>query len=177
MPFCRAPGCWGPGVPCQFDFACAVIDGVIISHSHIDHWNGIPGLAERFPIGAVYISHPMAKDASPSLAVLRSACAEHGIPIVKLSGPSRLSWGEGSADVAVLHPANDAELQEAQRLNDRLVERALAMDGTCTGEHGIGLGKKKYLVAEHGADVVDVMRSIKQAIDPRGIMNPGKILP
>jgi D-lactate dehydrogenase (cytochrome) len=49
------------------------------------------------------------------------------------------------------------------------------MDGTCTGEHGIGIGKKKYLTAEHG-DAVETMRAIKRAIDPLNIMNPGKVL-
>ena len=66
------------------------------------------------------------------------------------------------------------ELAEAERLNDRLVMRALAMDGTCTGEHGIGLGKMKFMTAEHGEGVA-VMRSIKKALDPDNIMNPGKI--
>ena len=69
---------------------------------------------------------------------------------------------------------NPAELAEAERLNDRLVMRALAMDGTCTGEHGIGLGKQKFLVAEHG-EAVSVMREIKKALDPLNILNPGKI--
>ena len=67
-----------------------------------------------------------------------------------------------------------AEIAEAERLNERLVMRALALDGTCTGEHGIGLGKMKFLTAEHG-DAVSVMREIKKALDPLGILNPGKI--
>ena len=84
--------------------------------------------------------------------------------------------GDGNFHLVFLvDPDNADELREAQRINDRLVERALAMDGTCTGEHGIGLGKKKYLVAEHG-DAVETMRGIKQAIDPGNIMNPGKVL-
>lgn len=78
--------------------------------------------------------------------------------------------------VFLIEPDNEKELSEAKRLNQRLVERALAMDGTCTGEHGIGLGKRQYMRAEHG-DAVDVMRAVKTALDPLGIMNPGKILP
>jgi D-lactate dehydrogenase (cytochrome) len=74
----------------------------------------------------------------------------------------------------VLDPNSAAELDEAAALNDRLVTRALAMGGTCTGEHGIGLGKMKFLQAEHG-EGVDVMRSIKRALDPDNRMNPGKI--
>jgi D-lactate dehydrogenase (cytochrome) len=77
--------------------------------------------------------------------------------------------------VYLIDPGKPDELREAQRLNDRLVERALAMDGTCTGEHGIGIGKLKYMRAEHG-EAVTVMRAIKRALDPDGIMNPGKLI-
>ncbi len=65
-------------------------------------------------------------------------------------------------------------LPEVQAINRRLVERALAMDGTCTGEHGIGLGKQDWLVAELG-DAVDLMRAIKHALAPKDLFNPGKI--
>jgi D-lactate dehydrogenase (cytochrome) len=68
------------------------------------------------------------------------------------------------------------EIAEAERLNDRLVRRAIAMGGTSTGEHGIGSGKIQYLEAEHGAAGVDVMRMLKRALDPHDIMNPGKIV-
>ncbi|MGH7124919.1 MAG: FAD-linked oxidase C-terminal domain-containing protein, partial [Stellaceae bacterium] len=67
------------------------------------------------------------------------------------------------------------EMQRANEFNERLVMRALAMDGTCTGEHGIGYGKMDFLVAEHG-EAVSVMRLIKKALDPDNIMNPGKIV-
>ena len=84
--------------------------------------------------------------------------------------------GDGNFHLTfVLDRANPAELAEAERLNDRLVLRALAMDGTCTGEHGVGTGKMKFLAAEHG-EAVSVMRLIKQALDPDNLMNPGKIV-
>ncbi len=85
--------------------------------------------------------------------------------------------GDGNFHLGFLIDRNDPkELAEAERLNERLVMRALAMDGTCTGEHGIGLGKMKFLTAEHG-EAVSVMRAVKKALDPLGIMNPGKIFP
>ena len=77
--------------------------------------------------------------------------------------------------VYVLDPAAPAELEEASRLNERMVVRALAMGGTCSGEHGVGYGKMKFLEAEHGA-ALDVMRTIKRALDPDNRMNPGKMV-
>jgi D-lactate dehydrogenase (cytochrome) len=74
----------------------------------------------------------------------------------------------------VLDPGNPSELAEVKALNVRLVRRALAMGGTCTGEHGIGLGKIDDLLEERG-ESVDVMRAIKRALDPENRMNPGKI--
>jgi D-lactate dehydrogenase (cytochrome) len=68
-------------------------------------------------------------------------------------------------------------MAEAHRITDRLVERALAMGGTSSGEHGVGLGKMRFLEAEHGAPAVAVMRAIKGALDPLDLMNPGKVLP
>jgi D-lactate dehydrogenase (cytochrome) len=75
----------------------------------------------------------------------------------------------------LLNPDDRAEVDEARRLNEQLVRRALAMGGTCTGEHGVGYGKMKYMEAEHGA-ALDVMRIIKQALDPGNRMNPGKVV-
>ena len=77
--------------------------------------------------------------------------------------------------VYVLDPSSEAELNEARALNERMVMRALAMGGTCTGEHGVGYGKMKYLEAEHGPGI-DVMRAIKRALDPDNRMNPGKMI-
>ncbi len=76
----------------------------------------------------------------------------------------------------VIDPNDPEELAEAKRLNESLVRRALAMDGTCTGEHGVGIGKRVWMEAEHGP-AVGVMRSLKQALDPQNILNPGKVLP
>ena len=77
--------------------------------------------------------------------------------------------------IYVLDPANAAELEEARRLNDRMVMRALAMGGTCTGEHGVGMGKIDSVEEEHG-DAVAVMATLKRALDPKDIMNPGKVV-
>jgi D-lactate dehydrogenase (cytochrome) len=85
--------------------------------------------------------------------------------------------GDGNYHVLfMLDPDDPAELAAAERLNDALVEHALAVGGTCTGEHGIGSGKIGYLEREHG-DLVPLMREIKRAFDPNGILNPGKVLP
>jgi D-lactate dehydrogenase (cytochrome) len=77
--------------------------------------------------------------------------------------------------VFMLDPNRPEELIEANRLNERMINRALAMEGTCTGEHGVGYGKMDFLVTEHG-EALSVMRTIKKALDPDGILNPGKIL-
>jgi D-lactate dehydrogenase (cytochrome) len=84
--------------------------------------------------------------------------------------------GDGNFHVlCVVDPKSGAELEEVHRFSEHTVERALRMGGTCTGEHGVGLGKKKYLMEEHGP-ALDVMRSIKRALDPDNRMNPGKVL-
>jgi D-lactate dehydrogenase (cytochrome) len=77
--------------------------------------------------------------------------------------------------VFMLDPNRPEELIEANQINERMVDRALAMEGTCTGEHGVGYGKMDFLVAEHG-EAVSVMRAIKKSLDPDGILNPGKIV-
>jgi len=84
--------------------------------------------------------------------------------------------GDGNFHLVMVVNHDDAdEVARAQDLHERMVMRALAMDGTCTGEHGIGYGKLDFLIAEHG-EAVSVMRSIKQALDPDNIFNPGKVL-
>ena len=76
----------------------------------------------------------------------------------------------------LLNPDDPTEVAEARQLNEQLVVRALALGGTCTGEHGVGYGKVKFMRAEHG-DALDVMLAIKAALDPDNRMNPGKVLP
>jgi D-lactate dehydrogenase (cytochrome) len=75
----------------------------------------------------------------------------------------------------LIDPDSAQERATAETLNNQLVARALALDGTCTGEHGIGLHKMDFLVSETGIGAVSMMRAIKQALDPKNIMNPGKI--
>ena len=116
-----------------------------------------------------------------------SACRSRGSPIAS-SRPRRINAGapfpiclvghagDGNFHVIyLLDPASEAELAEARRLNERMVTRALAMGGTCTGEHGVGYGKMKYLESST-AQALEVMRTIKRALDPDNRMNPGKVL-
>jgi D-lactate dehydrogenase (cytochrome) len=95
---------------------------------------------------------------------------EHGLlaPIVGHVGDGNFHT------TIVVDPKDPATIRAADALNDRMVARALAMGGTCTGEHGVGLGKIKFLYQEHG-DAIALMRAIKKALDPDNIMNPGKI--
>jgi D-lactate dehydrogenase (cytochrome) len=85
--------------------------------------------------------------------------------------------GDGNFHCMILiRPDVEADLAEARRFNERLVDRALAMEGTCTGEHGVGFGKIDYLRKEHGAGV-DLMTAIKHTLDPENLLNPGKLVP
>ena len=84
--------------------------------------------------------------------------------------------GDGNFHLSlVIDLADTDEVSRAKAFLERVVDRALAMDGTCTGEHGVGQGKMKYLPAEHGEATLDTMRAIKRALDPLDILNPGKI--
>jgi D-lactate dehydrogenase (cytochrome) len=77
--------------------------------------------------------------------------------------------------IFILDPDDESEVARAAEVNERMVSRALAMGGTCTGEHGVGYGKIEVLKTEHG-EAVSVMRQIKTALDPKNLMNPGKIV-
>jgi D-lactate dehydrogenase (cytochrome) len=83
--------------------------------------------------------------------------------------------GDGNYHTVILVPPEPGGLERAWELDKKIVARALDLGGSCSGEHGVGIGKREFLEREHGAEALAVMRSIKAAIDPRGIMNPGKI--
>ena len=84
--------------------------------------------------------------------------------------------GDGNFHVQLMvNPDDKKEIETLNLFLDRLSNRAITMDGTCTGEHGIGQGKKEYLINELGLSV-DFMKRIKSTIDPNNIMNPGKVL-
>jgi D-lactate dehydrogenase (cytochrome) len=86
--------------------------------------------------------------------------------------------GDGNLHVTLFYPLEDETASaRAKETNARLVHAALELDGTCTGEHGVGTGKKHHMLAEHGRAGVALMRAIKHALDPHGILNPGKVLP
>jgi D-lactate dehydrogenase (cytochrome) len=95
-----------------------------------------------------------------------------------LQGPLVGHVGDGNFHIMLLtDPERPEDLARAKGFASRLAQRAIRMDGTCTGEHGIGIGKQPYMALEHGDVAIELMRAIKRAIDPENILNPGKILP
>jgi D-lactate dehydrogenase (cytochrome) len=90
-------------------------------------------------------------------------------------GPIIGHVGDGNFHVLLMFDGADAaEVARVKAVYGRMIDRALAMGGTCTGEHGIGHGKRDYLQKEHGQEAIAAMRAIKTALDPLNIMNPGK---
>jgi D-lactate dehydrogenase (cytochrome) len=83
--------------------------------------------------------------------------------------------GDGNFHTVILVPPEPDGMTRAMQLDRKIVARALALGGSCSGEHGVGLGKREFLEREHGAEALAVMRSLKTALDPNGILNPGKI--
>jgi D-lactate dehydrogenase (cytochrome) len=85
--------------------------------------------------------------------------------------------GDGNVHTVVFAPTTDAAgLARVQEFNDQVVQKAISLDGTCTGEHGVGIGKQKYMVHEHGEGAIEVMRLLKHTLDPNDILNPGKVI-
>jgi D-lactate dehydrogenase (cytochrome) len=117
-------------------------------------------------------------DVCVPISRLAECIAETKRDLAQSTIPSALAGHVGDGNfhlIFMIDPQCPEEIAEASRLNDRMVNRALEMEGTCTGEHGIGYGKMDFLATEHG-EAISVMRSIKQALDPDDIMNPGKIV-
>ena len=83
--------------------------------------------------------------------------------------------GDGNFHTVILAPNTPDGLDQVWELDKKIVARALALGGSCSGEHGVGIGKREFLEQEHGVETLNVMRQVKAAIDPRGIMNPGKL--
>ncbi len=124
-------------------------------------------------------STPWSTDVCVPISKLAQCIAETQADIAQtdLTAPILGHVGDGNFHVAILiHPDDPDALEKANWLNSRMVHRALAMGGTCSGEHGIGVGKLAYMEQEHG-NALAVMRAIKQALDPHNLMNPGKLLP
>lgn len=102
----------------------------------------------------------------------KADCEKHGM-IYSIIG----HVGDGNFHVLMMvDPADAADVAKAEGVNQRMVARAIAMDGTCTGEHGVGMHKMDFLIQEHGENAIDTMRAIKHALDPKNILNPGKII-
>jgi D-lactate dehydrogenase (cytochrome) len=125
-------------------------------------------------------AQPLATDVCVPISRLAECVTEtqRDVAAAGFLGPIAGHVGDGNFHVTLLvDMQNPAEIKITEGLLERLVERALAMDGTCTGEHGVGQGKMKYLMAEHGPEALAAMRAIKHALDPDNILNPGKIMP
>jgi D-lactate dehydrogenase (cytochrome) len=102
----------------------------------------------------------------------KADCERHGI-LYSIIG----HVGDGNFHVLMLiDPHNAEEVANAEGVNNRMVARALSMDGTCTGEHGVGMHKMDFLVQEHGEGAIETMRAIKHALDPNNLLNPGKVI-
>ncbi|MGI4944081.1 MAG: FAD-linked oxidase C-terminal domain-containing protein, partial [Janthinobacterium lividum] len=101
--------------------------------------------------------------------------AKEDIAASGLDAPIVGHVGDGNFHTVILVPPEPDGMERAWALDRLIVGRALALGGSCSGEHGVGIGKREFLVAEHGEEVLAVMRSLKTALDPRGVMNPGKI--
>jgi D-lactate dehydrogenase (cytochrome) len=124
-------------------------------------------------------AHGFTTDACVPISRLAECIAEtkRDVEASGLLAPIVGHVGDGNFHLAILvDPDDPAELERAKALNDRLVRRAIAMDGTCTGEHGVGYGKSAFLELEHGPEALGMMRAIKAALDPQGLFNPGKIV-
>ncbi|MDH3437614.1 MAG: 2-hydroxy-acid oxidase, partial [Betaproteobacteria bacterium] len=123
-------------------------------------------------------SRAFTTDVCVPISRLAECIAATNEDIARASMPVALFGHVGDGNFHLVIPVDEtrsAELEEAEAINRRVVSRALEMGGTCTGEHGVGIGKLDYLDAEHG-DAMSVMRALKEALDPRDLLNPGKVI-
>jgi D-lactate dehydrogenase (cytochrome) len=123
---------------------------------------------------------PLASDVCVPISRLAECVVEtqRDLQETGLLGPIVGHVGDGNFHVALVVDKDDSkEMEATDKFLARLAKRAMSMGGTCTGEHGVGQGKMKYLLAEHGAPALAAMRAIKRALDPDDIMNPGKLVP
>jgi D-lactate dehydrogenase (cytochrome) len=119
----------------------------------------------------------IATDAIVPISRLNEAIlgAKDDIAASGLTAPIVGHVGDGNFHTVILVPPEPDGMARAWELDKKIVARALALGGSCSGEHGVGIGKREFLEQEHGAEALTVMRAVKQALDPRGVMNPGKI--
>jgi D-lactate dehydrogenase (cytochrome) len=119
----------------------------------------------------------IATDAIVPISRLNEAIlgAKEDIAASGLTAPIVGHVGDGNFHTVIMVPPEPDGMARAWELDKKIVARALALGGSCSGEHGVGIGKREFLEQEHGAEALIVMRAVKQALDPRGVMNPGKI--
>lgn len=119
----------------------------------------------------------LATDAVVPISMLNEAIlgAKEDIAASGLTAPIVGHVGDGNFHTVILVPPEPDGLARAWELDKKIVVRALALGGSCSGEHGVGIGKREFLAQEHGTEALAVMRSLKTALDPKGILNPGKI--
>ena len=119
----------------------------------------------------------IATDAIVPISRLNEAIlgAKEDIAASGLTAPIVGHVGDGNFHTVIMVPPEPDGMARAWELDKKIVARALALGGSCSGEHGVGIGKREFLEQEHGADALTVMRAVKHALDPRGVMNPGKI--
>ena len=133
------------------------------------------------PIGRAWRWKPghqgIATDAIVPISRLNEAIlgAKEDIAASGLTAPIVGHVGDGNFHTVIMVPPEPDGMARAWELDRKIVARALALGGSCSGEHGVGIGKREFLEQEHGAEALTVMRAVKQALDPRGVMNPGKI--
>ena len=157
--------------------------------------NPRPAAGRGFSLMSWLRGRPIRRSLAVAVAVLLVVAAVAGavglgVPGIRIlfGGPTPSPSGPASPSPSKTPPASlgtlgqslglgaKVSLDEAERLNRRIVARALAMDGTCTGEHGVGMHKIDFLREEHGDDALELMARIKRSFDPQNILNPGKVV-